>query len=426
VTRAIIHVDMDAFYASVEQRDDPALRGKPVIVGGHPQRGVVLAASYEVRPFGVRSAMPMARALKLAPKAVVVPPRFAAYVEASEAVSRIFERYTPLIEPLSLDEAFLDVTASLGLFGTAAALAHRIRREIRSELSLSASAGIAEAKFTAKIASDLAKPDGQREVPPGGAQAFLAPLPVARLWGVGPKTEALFLRHGLRTIGDVAARPLEWLAERLGSQAQHFWELSRGVDDRPVVADREAKSIGARDTFEEDLVGQDALAPHLHGQALRVARRLRKAGLKARGVQLTLKYGDFTSLTRQRTLETPTDDGQLLYREALALLAKADLRRPVRLTGVTAQELVGGQAQLGLFGAPAPAREDRLNRALDAIAARYGTKAVVTADLAQEDPEALRDGFYAEEKRAAARRADAARRGEGIRVERDGEPPPDE
>ena len=192
--RAIIHVDMDAFYASVEQRDNPTLRGKPIIVGGHAQRGVVVAASYEVRPFGVRSAMPMARALKAAPHAIVVKPRFSAYAEASEHVFAIFERYTPLIEPLSLDEAFLDVTASVGLFGSPADIARRIRKEIADELSLPASAGIATVKFVAKIASDLAKPNGQREVRPEETVAFLAALPVSRLWGVGPKTEEALKR----------------------------------------------------------------------------------------------------------------------------------------------------------------------------------------------------------------------------------------
>jgi DNA polymerase-4 len=204
--RAIIHVDMDAFYASVEQRDDPALRGKPLIVGGHAQRGVVVAASYEVRPFGVRSAMPMARALKLAPHAIVVRPRFSAYAEASEQVFAIFERYTPLVEPLSLDEAFLDVTASVGLFGTPADIARRIREEIAAELHLPASAGIAPVKFVAKIASDLAKPNGQREVRAEETVAFLAALPLSRLWGVGPKTEAELKRAGLKTIVHGTAR----------------------------------------------------------------------------------------------------------------------------------------------------------------------------------------------------------------------------
>lgn len=411
MTRAIIHIDMDAFYASVEQRDAPELRGKPVIVGGHPQRGVVLAASYEVRPFGVRSAIPMARAIKLAPEAIVVPPRFHAYVDASEAVFRIFERYTPLIEPLSLDEAFLDVTGSLGLFGTVGQIARRIRAEIKKEIELPASAGIAEVKFVAKIASDFAKPNGQHEVLPGTARAFLAPLPVSRLWGVGPKTEEVLKRHGLSTIGEVAARELEWLAARLGSSAQHFWDLARGVDDRVVVPDRHAKSVGAQDTFEEDLLGEEVLKPHLHSQALRVGRRLRKSQLKARCVQLTVKYSDFTQITRRLTLATATDDGQLLYREALGLLQKADLRRRIRLTGVSGQELVGGEEQLGLFTqAEAPKKNEKLNLTLDAIASKFGSKAVVTADLREDDPDEARDGFYSEDKREAAARAERERR----------------
>ncbi|MBL8917845.1 MAG: DNA polymerase IV [Myxococcaceae bacterium] len=398
---------MDAFYASVEQRDDPKLKGKPVIVGGHPQRGVVLAASYEVRPFGVRSAMPMGRAVKLAPKAIVVPPRFDAYVDASEAVFRIFERYTPLIEPLSLDEAFLDVTGSQALFGDPVALAQRIRREIRDELHLPASAGIAEVKFVAKIASDLGKPDGQKVVPPGTSKDFLAPLPVARLWGVGPKTEEHLLRLGLKTIGDVATKDVEWLTKNLGSSAQHFWELSNAIDPRVVVSDREAKSIGAQDTFDTDVLGEEALAPQLHGQALRVGRRMRRVGLKARVVQLTVKYHDFQSVTRRRTLEAPTDDGQVLYREARALLSRVDLSRKIRLTGVSAQELVGEGEQLGLFAPEAPPKTSRLNAALDQIANKYGSKAVTTADLVKTDAFKLRDGFYAEEKQARAKVAQA-------------------
>lgn len=416
--RAIIHVDMDAFYASVEQRDDPSLRGKPVIVGGHPQRGVVLAASYEVRKFGVRSAMPMARAIKAAPGAVVVAPRFDAYVEASEAVFRIFESVTPLVEPLSLDEAFLDVSASVGLFGAPVDIARRVRERIRDEVKLPASAGIADVKFVAKIASDLAKPNGQREVPAGTAREFLAPLPVWRLWGVGPKTEEHLKRLGLATIGDVAAHDLSWLVHKLGSGGQHLWELSQGIDTRAVVPDREAKSVGAQDTFDEDVRGQEALQPHLHSQALRVGRRLRRAGLKARAVQLTVKYGDFTSLTRRHTLPTATDDGQLLYREAVALLTKVDLRKPVRLTGVAGQDLSHGEEQLGLFTAE-PGRQDRLNSTLDRIASKFGAQAVVTADLTRDHADGPRDGFYREQKRELAREAEGRRAEDGPRVVRD-------
>ncbi len=387
--RAIIHVDMDAFYASVEQRDNPELRGKPLIVGGDARRGVVVAASYEVRKYGVRSAMPMARALKQAPHARVVRPRFSAYSEASEQVFSIFERYTPLVEPLSLDEAFLDVTASVGLFGAPADMARRIREEIASETGLPSSAGIASVKFVAKIASDLAKPNGQREVRAEETVAFLAGLPVGRLWGVGPKTEEALKRSGLETIGDVAKRDVAWMEARWGASGRHLWELANGIDPRAVVPDREAKSVGAEDTFDEDLTGLEALSPHVHAQALRVGRRLRKAGVKGRVVQLKLKFGDFTLITRRTTLPAPTDDGQTLYRVARELLEKAHEDKPVRLTGVSMQELgteSGGARQLGLFTEPEkPKRSDKLNAALDRIAERFGSKAVLTADIAGSD-----------------------------------------
>jgi DNA polymerase-4 len=381
---AIIHVDMDAFYASVEQRDHPDLRGRPVIVGGHPTRGVVLAASYEVRPFGVRSAMPMAQALRLAPKdAVVVPPHFEAYATASEQVFAIFEAFTPLVEPLSLDEAFLDVTASRRLFGTPAEIAARIRKRIATELSLPASAGIASVKFVAKMASDLAKPNGQKEIGADETLAFLGPLPVARLWGVGKKTEATMSALGLRTIGDLRLRDPEWLERRVPG-GRDLWRLAHGIDPRPIVPDRAAKSIGAEDTFGEDLPADATLHPHIHAQALRVGRRLRQAGTKTRVVQLKLKFADFSLITRRQTLEEPTDDGQALYRVAVELLARVAGHKEVRLTGVSAQDLGPPQGeipQLSMFAAPAT-RQDRLNRALDRIVDKFGAGSIATADLA--------------------------------------------
>lgn len=380
MARAILHVDMDAFYASVEQRDDPSLRGRPLIVGGHAKRGVVLAASYEVRRFGVRSAMSMARALQLAPNAVVVSPRASAYAAASEQVFDIFSRFTPLIEPLSLDEAFLDVTASIGLFGPGAEIARQIRKAIADEVSLPASAGIAPVKFVAKIASDVAKPNGQQEVLASEVRSFLAPLPVGRLWGVGPKLEETLHGMGLKTIGDIARADQAWLERKLGNGGPQLRALSLGEDSREVVPDRRAKSIGAEDTFEEDLSDLEALRAHVHRQALRVGRRLRQSELKARVVQLKLKLSDFTLLTRRTTLPTPTDDGQLLYRTALTLLEREGIPQPVRLTGVAAHELTGGEAQLGLFPS-GPSRNDRLNAALDRIAHKFGTAAVLPADV---------------------------------------------
>jgi len=375
---------MDAFYASVEQRDNASLRGKPVIVGGHARRGVVLAASYEVRPFGVRSAMPMARALLLAPGAVVVPPRHDVYADVSARVFDILASVTPLVEPLSLDEAFLDVTASRRLFGPAAEVARRLRARIADEVGLPASAGIAGVKLVAKIASDMAKPNGQVEVPFDGEAAFLAPLPVSRLWGVGPKSARTLARMGLETVGDIARRDPDELARRLGPAGHALWEQANAIDPRPVIPDREAKSIGAEDTFDDDLAGVDALSPRIHGQALRVARRLRRAGLRARTVQLKLKRADFTLVTRRATLDEATDDGQVIYRQAAALLSR-EPAHPTRLTGVSAQNLIAVAApQLGLF-APPPTAAQALNRALDAIADRFGAGTVTTADVAGDD-----------------------------------------
>ena len=375
---------MDAFYASVEQRDDPSLRGRPVLVGGRSRRGVVLAASYEVRPFGVRSAMPMARALQMAPEAIVVPPRHDVYADVSARVFEILESVTPLVEPLSLDEAFLDVTASQSLFGAPAEIARHVRARIGAEVGLPASAGVAEVKLVAKIASDMAKPNGQVEVPPGGGAAFLAPLPASRLWGVGPKSARALAAMGLETIGDIARRDPDALVRKLGPSGRDLWEQANAIDPRPVIPDREAKSIGAEDTFDEDLTGVAALAPRVHEQALRVGRRLRAAGLRARTVQLKLKRADFNLVTRRATLDAPTDDGQVLYRTAATLLA-AEPARPTRLTGVSAQNLVAADApQLGLF-APPPTPAQALNRALDAITNRFGAGSVTTADVADDE-----------------------------------------
>jgi DNA polymerase-4 len=343
---------------------------------------VVLAASYEVRPFGVRSAMSMVEALRRAPRAIVVPPRFSAYVAASDEVFAIFRRFTPQVEPLSLDEAFLDVTASRALFGDAPTIATNIRAEIARSVRLPASAGIAAVKFVAKIASDVAKPNGQREVPLQQTQAFLAPLPISRLWGVGAKTEASLKRMGLHTIADVAAADPDWL-ERRSPGGRHLWELSNGIDPRDVIPDRAAKSIGAEDTFDQDL-DRGALAPHLHAQASRVARRLRQAEVKARVVQLKLKLSDFTLITRRSTLPEPTDDGQVIFHAALALLERVPSFGRARLTGVAAYDLVAQGAQLGLFTPPA-SRSARLNAALDRINARYGGDTVATADVSLLD-----------------------------------------
>jgi len=387
-TNSIIHLDLDAFYASVEQLDDPTLRGRPIIVGGPSSRGVVCAASYEARRFGVHSAMPTARARRLCPDGVFLPPRFGRYGELSDRVFAVYRRYTPLVEPLSLDEAFLDVTHSRALHGPGPEIAAAIRRAVRDETGLAVSAGVAEVKLAAKIASDLAKPDGLLAVPPGGVRAFLAPLPVWRIWGVGRVTEEALRRLGIATVGDLAGADGVALSRALGSAGPALIALARGEDLREVVPDGRARSVGSEDTFEEDLEGEEALLPHLREQAERVARRLRGAGLAGRTVTLKLKYADFSSVTRRCTLEAPTADGRALYDAARAQLARADLTRPVRLCGITSSGFeAGGEAQLGLFAPPAePGAERRraLNAAIDALAERFGERTVRPASAAGE------------------------------------------
>ena len=377
--RAILHVDMDAFYASVEQRDDPRLRGKPVIVGGASRRGVVLAASYEVRPSGVRSAMPMAEALRRAPNAIVVPPRHDRYAEASDEAFAIFRRYTPLVEPLSLDEAFLDVTGSQSLFGDGRTIARAIKDAVRGELQLTASAGVAPCKFAAKVASDLRKPDGLVVVEPGHVAEFLAPLPVERMWGVGPKTAPKMRELGFATIGDLARAREADLERILGSWGTHVSALARGEDDRDVVPDALAKSIGAEETYEEDLVGAEAVGATLLVHAGRVARRLVRSGLSARAVTLKVKYADFTLCTRRTTLPEPVSDTDSIHRAALELLARVSLEgRRVRLTGVSASGIVEGEPPATLFPDVRAAKRLEVERVTARIAERYGDEHIVT------------------------------------------------
>ena len=376
--RAIVHVDMDAFYASVEQRDDPNLRGKPVIVGGASRRGVVLAASYEVRRFGVRSAMPMAEALRRAPGAIVVPPRRERYAQASEEAFEIFRRYTPLVEPLSLDEAFLDVTASGGLFGDGEAIARRIRADVRREIALAASAGVAPCKFVAKVASDLCKPDGLLVVRAEEVAEFLAPLPVERMWGVGPKTAPKMRARGYETLGDLARADEDALERVLGSWGKEVSRLARGIDDREVVSDGRARSIGAEQTYDEDLVGADAIARTLLDHAGRTARRLVRAGLGARTVVLKIKYADFSLQTRRTTLPEPVQDTDAIYGAAVALLARTPLgRRRVRLTGVSVSSLAAWTGERTLFPDVHAERRRAVEEMTVRIADRFGSEGML-------------------------------------------------
>jgi len=377
--KTYFHVDMDAFYASVEQRDDPSLRGKPVIVGGAPRRGVVLAASYEVRPFGVRSAMPMAEALRRAPHAIVVPPHRDRYAAASEEAFAIFRRYTPLVEPLSLDEAFLDVTGSLALFGDGPSIAGAIKREVRAELQLTASAGVAPCKFAAKVASDLRKPDGLVVVAEGEVAAFLAPLPIERMWGIGPKTAPKMHAMGYQTIGDLARADEGALERLLGSWGIEVGRLARGEDARDVVPDAQAKSIGAEETYEDDLTGAEQIAPTLLDHAGRIARRLIRAHLSAHTVTVKVKYADFTLRTRRATLPEPVQDTDAIHRAAVELLTRVPLEgRRVRLTGVSVSGIAEGSPAPTLFRDERAEKRRRVEEVAARIADRFGDEGAVT------------------------------------------------
>jgi DNA polymerase-4 len=379
--RLILHADMDAFYAAIEQLDDPSLRGRPVIVGGLSGRGVVSTASYEARRFGVRSAMPMAWARRRCPQGVFVPPRFERYHAMSEIVMGVFQRFSPVIEPLSLDEAFLDLTGAEGALGPPERIGRALKDAVREATGgLNVSVGIADTKYVAKVASDFQKPDGLTIVRPEAARAFLAPLPVSRLWGAGPRTVERLESLGYHTIGDVARADLAALVAGLGRQGEHFHRLSLNDDPRPVVPERDAKSIGSENTLERDLRGAVEIRPHVRRAADEVGRRLRKAGLRAHGVRLKLKTASFRTLTRQMRLPEATDVAEAIYAAADALLAQLDLGEPVRLVGVTGYDLTEeAPAQLDLFATPAPRRR-ALEQTLDRVRERFGDAALQRAD----------------------------------------------
>ncbi len=335
--RRILHVDMDAFYASVEQRDDPALRGRPVAVGGDPRsRGVVCAASYEARAFGVRSALPMARAVSLCPQLVIVRPDFAKYGAVSRQVFEIFRGVTPLVEPLSLDEAYLDVTENTWGFALGMDVARRLKERIREETSLTASAGVAPNKFLAKIASGWKKPDGLTVIAPERVERFLQKLPVDALWGVGPKTAARLRAAGIERLVDVRSANASVLAETVGSYAETLRRMSFGQDDRPVEPNRERKSIGCENTFAEDLRDLEAIRREVHGLALAAADVLARKKLFARTVVLKLRYSNFETITRSHTHDPPTRAAEEIAERSVSLLEKTEAGvRPVRLLGVS-------------------------------------------------------------------------------------------
>jgi DNA polymerase-4 len=384
----ILHADLDAFYASVEVLKDPALAGRPLLVGGTGGRGVVTSASYEARAFGCRNAMPMARARRLCPQAVALPPDFTAYRRWSAVVMRIFSSVTPLVEPLALDEAFLDVRGARALLGDAVATARLLRARVREEAGLALTVGVAASKFMAKLASTRGKPDGLLVVPPGRAIEFLHPLPVDALWGAGEATIEVLHRYGLRTVGDVAATPRATLERALGPAAgAQLHELAWARDDREVVPFEAPKSVGSEETFDADIDDPAALAREVLRCCVRVGRRLREAGLAGRTITLKLRFANFRTITRGRTLAVATDTDTDLHEVAADLLARLQLgRTPMRLVGVTVSNLqrAGAPVQLRL-GPERPGWEAAV-RAADAVRARFGDGAIDLASLTGDRP----------------------------------------
>jgi DNA polymerase-4 len=375
--RAVLHVDMDAFYASVEQRDNPEIAGKPVIVGGIDGRGVVAAASYEVRKFGVHSAMPMSTALRLCPHAICIRPRMARYSEASRQIFAIFHEVTPLVQGLSLDEAFLDVTASTALLGDAVTIALRIKSRILTVTGLTASVGAAPNKLVAKIASDLHKPDGLTVVAPDRVREILDPLSVRRLPGLGRKTGAQVEQKGIHTFGELRAAPDSVLWPLFGRYTHRVRERASGIDDRPVHPDRDEKSISAEETFERDVGDPRALRTEISRLADRACERLRQKQLMARCVGIKVRRADFTTFTRRRVVAPPTHDGRTIAQIANELLARWLTENPgqkLRLLGVVLSDL-SVATQLGLFE-NTPPHTSRLDAALDEARARFGTRAL--------------------------------------------------
>ena len=381
-SRTILHVDLDAFFAAVEQRDRPELRGRPVIVGGSDptQRGVVSAASYEARAFGVHSAMPLRTAYRLCPHGVFLPVNGRKYQAASREVMAILRRFTPQVQPISIDEAFLDVTASRALFGDGETIARVIKRTVHEEVGLTASVGVAATKLVAKIGSDLRKPDGLVVVPPGEEAAFLAPLPISRLWGVGEKTAAVLREFGVQTIGDLAALPPDALERRFGKHGAALVERAHGIDADPVATGDPAKSIGHEHTFGRDTADREVIERTLLGMADGVAWRLRAAGLKAATITLKLRDSSFATITRQVTLDVPGDLTEPIYEAALVLLRRELHGQRIRLVGVTASNF-RDREQLELFGAAEDPKRHQAAEAMDSIRRKYGERAVTRGRL---------------------------------------------
>ena len=378
--KQIIHLDMDAFYPSVEVLDNPALKGRPVIVGGSKNRGVVSSSSYEARKFGVHSAQPMAKAMHLCPNGVFLPVRMSRYKEVSKQIFEIFHHFTPLIEPLSIDEAFLDVTGSTRLFGQPEDIAKMIKQKILVEIGLTVSAGIAPSKFVAKIASDIDKPDGLTIVPPDRVRDFLDPLPIKKMWGVGKVTQLALSRLNIRNFKDLRQSPVKVLEKKFGKHGVKMHLLAKGIDERDVVSEHDVKSIGHEQTFPQDIIDLDAIKKELLGLGNKVARRMRQDGVTGKTVTLKVKYSDFVQITRSTTLPKFTDDALEIYSAVCRLLEKTEVaKRPTRLLGISLSQLnvLGIGTQLSLFGQNQPSQKrQRLNKALDSLYEKFGDKSV--------------------------------------------------
>jgi len=377
--RSILHVDMDAFFAAVEQRDRPELRGKPLLIGGAGRRGVVATASYEARVFGCHSAQPMSVARRLCPDAVILPADGRKYHAVSEQLFELFHDVSPVVEPLSVDEAFLDVTGSERLLGPPIEVARQVKVLVRKELRLTASVGVAHNKFLAKLASDLEKPDGLTVIGPDDVDRVLPPLPIERLWGVGRVTAERLHNRGVHTIGDLRAWSLQDLERTLGRGGEHFYRLARGLDKRAVVPDTRAKSLSQERTFAVDIEASEHVRDVLRGQVEQVARRLRRGGFKGRTVSLKIRYGAFETISRSATLDAPTDVTARLLETAFRLYDRWARRgfRPVRLIGMGVSNMeTCVEEQLDLFADPGEKRDKRLDEALDAIQDRFGGAAI--------------------------------------------------
>ena len=385
---AILHVDMDAFYAAVEQRDRPELRGQAVIVGGVQGRGVVCAASYEARKFGVHSAMPTGQARRLCPHGIFLPMRMQHYVAISQQIRAILFSFTPLVEPLSLDEAFLDVTGCEGLFGPAPEIGRKIKERIRRELELTASVGVAPNKFLAKLASDFGKPDGFVVLEPTQVRAFLDPLPIGRLWGVGAKGEKKLRALGIQTVGQLASLPEAILIDHFGSSGANFRRLALGSDERTVEPDRDAKSISTETTFAVDIADRRVLRVWLLDLVDQMTSRLRAAGLKARRLDMKIRSSDFRTRMLSEALPEPTDVTQVCWQTAVGLFDRGlDAQwLPLRLLGVGATNLTRETAvQRDLFEYVERQRQGKLDQAIDAIRGQFGAGSIQRGSLLEKE-----------------------------------------